>query len=264
MALTRYDVQSPFVHDFTEQVLEDKRSFYALDRIHRVYRRLKKEKRKIPNSHWGAGSQKQRGKEVRVSDLIRQSSCTPGKGELLFRLAAWHKPTSMLELGTQLGLSAAYLAAGRQSARMTSLEGHLPYVEWAQKNLDHLQLSHVKVLRTSFEEWIAEPGNHLAPIDLLYLDGDHRQKQILQYLQALRPRMSSKALVIVDDINWSAGMRKAWNEMKALPEVSLSIDLFHVGLLFFQKGRKEKEHYRLVPYSWKPWRLGVFPRLPDK
>ncbi len=225
-------------------------------------RRLKKDERRITHSEWGAGSQKLSSQLVRVRDLVGISSCGTRKGEFLFRLSAWYKPARILELGTQLGISTAYLAAGRPGARLLSLEGHLPYAEWAQQNLNHLGLSHVEIIHSPFEEWIPRQAAHLAPIDFVYLDGDHRQERVLQNIRTLRTALSPNALVVVDDINWSEGMQNAWAEMKALPEVSLSIDLFDMGLLFFQEGRREKEHYCLVPFAWKPWRLGFFPRLP--
>ena len=52
-----------------------------------------------------------------------------------------------------------------------------------------------------------------------------------------------ETILIFDDIHWSAEMEKAWAEIKANPSVTLTIDLFFIGLVFVRKAQKEKEHF---------------------
>jgi hypothetical protein len=38
-------------------------------------------------------------------------------------------------------------------------------------------------------------------------------------------------------------MEKAWEEIKQHPHVTLTIDLFFIGLVFVRQAQKEKEHF---------------------
>jgi len=38
-------------------------------------------------------------------------------------------------------------------------------------------------------------------------------------------------------------MEKAWAEIKADARVSLTIDLFYIGIVFLRKEQKEQEHF---------------------
>jgi hypothetical protein len=51
--------------------------------------------------------------------------------------------------------------------------------------------------------------------------------------------------MIFDDIHWSEGMEKAWLEIKKNKEVSCTIDLFFVGVVFFRKEFKEKLEFSI-------------------
>jgi hypothetical protein len=40
-------------------------------------------------------------------------------------------------------------------------------------------------------------------------------------------------------------MEEAWQKIKEHDRVTLTIDLFDLGLVFFRKGRAEKEHFTI-------------------
>jgi hypothetical protein len=85
----------------------------------------------------------------------------------------------------------------------------------------------------------------LSHIDLAYIDGNHRYEPTLRYFQQLLPKKQHHSIFIFDDIHWSAEMEKAWSEIKAHPEVTLSIDLFFMGLVFFRQEFKVKQHFSI-------------------
>ena len=49
------------------------------------------------------------------------------------------------------------------------------------------------------------------------------------------------SVFVFDDINWNEEMQKAWQEIKDHPEVTISLDLFYVGIIFFRK-EQQQEH----------------------
>lgn len=50
-----------------------------------------------------------------------------------------------------------------------------------------------------------------------------------------------KSVFVIDDIYWSPEMKEAWDIIKADERVTVTIDLFYVGLVFFRKGQAKED-----------------------
>ena len=81
---------------------------------------------------------------------------------------------------------------------------------------------------------------------LIYFDGNHSKKATLEYVEALLPTISNDSVWIFDDIHWSADMEEAWEIIKNHPKVSVTIDTFQWGIVFFRAEQK-KEHFIINP-----------------
>jgi predicted O-methyltransferase YrrM len=82
-------------------------------------------------------------------------------------------------------------------------------------------------------------------VDLAFIDANHRKKPTLTYFNELLKKITGNAIIIFDDIHWSAGMEAAWNEIKQHPSVMLTVDLFYFGIIFFRPEFKVKQHFRI-------------------
>ena len=80
--------------------------------------------------------------------------------------------------------------------------------------------------------------------DLIYFDGNHQKEATLHYFEKLLPMAHNDSVFIFDDIHWSREMEEAWDQIKAHPQVRVSIDTFYWGLVFFRK-EQEKEHFTI-------------------
>ncbi len=255
-AHTWYRIHSPFVFDFAETVLEDDRWFYAFSTIETRRQHLLHNSAKIEIQDLGAGS-RQRGRKLRsVAALAKHSACRPTVGRWLFRMVNHFKPATMLELGTSLGISTAYQAAAAPHAKFISIEGDPTCASLAKENLRLLGLHHVGIRQGSFEEQLLPSLQQLEKLDYLFVDGNHRKEPTLNYFRQCIPFAHPDSVFVFDDIHWSDQMEAAWEQIKSHPDVSLSIDLFFVGLVFFRQEKLQKEHFTLIPWSWKPWAVG--------
>jgi hypothetical protein len=80
---------------------------------------------------------------------------------------------------------------------------------------------------------------------LLFIDGNHRKDATIRYVKQAMPKTHNDSIIVLDDIHWSEEMDEAWEEIKKLTEVKVSIDLFQFGILFFRQEHKQKEDYIL-------------------
>lgn len=184
--------------------------------------------------------------ERKVSDIARRTSTRDKYGRMLARLVADLKIDSILELGTSLGVSTAYLAAARDSAQVVSIEGLPAVARLADEGLRRAGFSNVTVITGDISENIdraidALPGKQ---VGLAFIDGDHSKEATLRFFEKIAARHTPLAVLVFDDIYWSKGMTEAWRQIVADERVDTTIELPEMGLAFFRTGCT-KEHYIL-------------------
>lgn len=238
-----HGIHSPFVYDFIVQVLNNSTNVDAYTVIEQCRKRLREDNRLLEIQDYGAGSAAGAAKQRRVSAIVRTAAKSAKLGRLLFRVAAHYKPAVMVELGTSLGISGAYLAKGHPSGRLITAEGAPAIAAVAADNFSWLQISNVEIVTGNFDETLPVVLDKLRAVDLAFVDGNHRKEPTLRYFNQLLQKVSGQAVLIFDDIHWSRDMEQAWKEIKDHPQVLLTIDLFFTGLVFFNPGFKVKQHF---------------------
>jgi predicted O-methyltransferase YrrM len=162
--------------------------------------------------------------------------------EALYKIAADVKPDVILELGTGSGITALYMAEGSKNSLFT-IEGDLAMFTLAQALFTERH-AHVTCINGMFDEVLPGLLPKLSGKIMAYIDGNHTYEATKRYFEMLKPILTEEAIVILDDIYWSPGMRKAWNEIKQDAFVQQSIDFYRLGMLFFRK-RQAREHFTL-------------------
>jgi predicted O-methyltransferase YrrM len=255
-AQTKYRIHSPFVGQWIEEVLEDRRWYYAFDTLRTQWTQLRADRRIIEVTDLGAGSRTGQSAQRTIGQIARSAVCTPYKGRFLFRQALFSRPHSILELGTSLGFSAQYFLAAAPQARMATIEGCPNIAAVARERFRTMEGRAPELYVGDFDQVLPDVLPNWGPIDLLYLDGNHQEAPTLRYFEQCLPYMADHSVVLLDDIYWSPEMLRAWETLVAHPKVALSLDVFHTGLLFLKKDEKLKKHFTLTPWHWKPWQSG--------
>ena len=252
---TVYGVHSPFIYDFCKNVLDDERYFYAFDEMKFLRKELENNRHEIEVNDFGAGSLVLKKKKKRISQLAKTSGTRPHFAELLFRMTVFYEPGQILELGTSLGIGTLYFAKASEKTEILTIEGCPNVASWANRHLKWAHVNNVKLVVGRFEEQLPKVVDYLPKLDLVFIDGNHRYKPTVDYFEKCLSKTNEHSILIFDDIYWSEEMTRAWEEIKAHPAVTQSVDLYQFGIVFFRKEFKEKEHWKLVPARWKPWKV---------
>jgi len=239
-----HGVHSPFVYDFITNVLKDKREFDCFRYIELIREELKNDTTEIDVPDLGAGSRTQLNGKRKIS-AIANSSLKPKKySQLLFRIVHYYKPQTILELGTSLGITTSYLSSANPAAKIITIEGAPAVANVANNNFHQLNLSNIKIIEGNFDEILPLTiNNELLTLDFAFIDGNHRKEPTLNYFNQLINKATELSIFIFDDIHWSKEMEEAWNEIKQHSSVTLTIDLFFIGIVFFRKEQKTNEHF---------------------
>lgn len=263
-AKTKYQIHSPFVFDLVSEVLEDDRYFYAFMDIEKVREKMLESDALIEIADFGAGEDGENEsvpgihltvKTVPLYRLAKKAGSSAKQGQRLFRLAHFFKPKTMLELGSSIGIGTMYLASAAKNARFLTLEGCENCAEIARLNLEILKLSKTEVIPGAFEITLRQALEKLKSPDFVFFDGNHRKEPTLQYFETCLNYAHEKSAFVFDDIYWSEGMTEAWEAIKSHPRVTATIDFYDLGVAIFNADFKEKQHFRVVPAAWKPWKL---------
>lgn len=239
-----YGIHSPFVYNLITDVLKNNEKFYCYVPIEKLRRSLQESNESVEVVDYGAGSQLDNGTKRTVKSIARNSAKSPFYAQMLFRLANHFKSKTIVELGTSLGISTSYLAACSSKTKIFTIEGSLEISKLAQTNFRKLGIKNIETISGPFSEKIPEVLKKCKEIDLVFFDGDHRKEPTLQYFNMFLQYKNENSIFIFDDIYWSPGMLQAWEEIKKHPQVTVTIDLYQIGIVFFRKDQA-KEHFRI-------------------
>lgn len=219
----------------------DERSW--IERIEELRGRLYASAKELEVVDYGAGSadmslsaeQMYEGRTIAttVGERAARASQPPQWCLLLMRLVRELEPASCLELGTSVGISAAYQAAALELAgrgELVTVEGSPAVAQLARANLSELGLGRAEVRTGRFQDVLDELLHERAPVDYAFIDGHHDEQATVEYFRQLLPFLSNGAVLVFDDITWSAGMRRAWRAILDEEAVTVSADLEDVGV----------------------------------
>lgn len=245
-------VHSPFVYNLVTKCFYDKKSKPDLSgskqakqyAILKEYRKSLLENRNtIEVIDFGAGSKVFKSYTRQINKIAKTAGITPKRAELLLRITNYFQPKTILELGTSLGLATSALALGNTNSYLLSLEGCSNTLTIAEnlfiKNFSNINYEFVN---TEFDYLLRAYNLRLTIFNLIYFDGNHSKKATLNYFELLLPTICNDSVWIFDDIHWSKDMEEAWEMMKSHPKVTVTIDTFQWGIIFFRQ-EQSKEHF---------------------
>lgn len=240
-----HGVHSPFVFEFITSVLNDGRTYYCYSQIEALRQSLLKDDTLLTIEDFGAGSRLQSHHQRKVS-FIAGSSLKPRKfSQLFFRIVDHYQPQTIVELGTSLGITSSYMASARPGAQVITMEGAAAIAAVAKKTFTSLGLQNIQVVQGNFDDTLPGVLKKLPQVDLAFVDGNHRKEPTINYFNQLLAKSHDNTILVFDDIHWSAEMEEAWAEIQAHPQVTLTVDLFFIGLVFFRKEQKVKQHFKV-------------------
>ncbi len=243
-ARSRHGVHSPFVYDLIDKVLRQQPALSEYLAIETLRDDLLRSEQTIRVNDLGAGSHVLDLPVRRVSDIARTALKGPRQAQLLFRLARYFRPKQVVELGTSFGISTLYLARGADEGTVHTIEGCPQTYRIALHHFEQARQRNIVPVLGSFQRRLPELLTKIGPLDLVFIDGHHAKQPTLDYFEQCLAHAHEDTVFILDDIHWSRGMEEAWTALKEHSRVTVSADLYNMGLLFLRSGQA-KEHFKL-------------------
>ena len=242
---TRIDVlHSPFVYNLYCTCIKPQNTPNELFLLKQLRASEKKNKALLTQFDLGASGKNkiQRKKPVR---FFAKNHAQPFRiSNIIFRLINQYQYKNTIELGTSIGMGAIAIALAN-SNQLITIEGAPEIAEHAQQNFNKIKTaSKITLLQGDIDEQLPNAINLIKQVDMALIDGNHTYEATINYFNTILPATNATSLLVFDDIYWSAGMKKAWEEIKQHPSVTVTVDLFFIGLVFFRT-EQHKEHFKL-------------------
>ncbi|GAB4133622.1 MAG: class I SAM-dependent methyltransferase [Raineya sp.] len=244
-AKDEHSIHSPFVFEFYTRVIKNKKyEYYAYEEIEKLRKLLLNNQEVIYIEDFGAGS-KVCPTSKRSIQQIAKTATKPAKiGQMLFRMTNYFQPKYVFDLGTCLGITTAYLAAPLPNSDFYTFEGAKSLGQIAQKHFKMLHLPQIKLIEGNIDLTLPKALGQIPQLDFVFVDANHRFEPTYRYFEWMLAKSHEDTVMIFDDIYWSEEMQKAWEKIYQHPQVTISIDLFDVGIVFFRK-KQPKQHFIL-------------------
>jgi predicted O-methyltransferase YrrM len=213
-----------------------------ISRIERIRKQFEGNPTPVTVLDYGAGSPDSRRSD---EEMARGMASTTTYGEislgskpalwalLLFKLIRVIQPELAIELGTCIGISAAYQSVAQQlngKGRLITIEGSGTIAGLAKKNIESLHLDNVDIFCGTFKDVLPGIFAKTPLVDYVFVDGHHDEQATIAYFELLLPHLSPGAILVFDDISWSEGMRRAWEKISKHPAVTFAVNLKMLGI----------------------------------
>lgn len=238
-----HGLHSPFLFDYYNRIIRPgKYDHPDYVQIEAVRKKMRTSQEVIETVDLGAGSRINKSNLRKISQIARNAEKPPRFGRLFYRMVQEHQPSNILELGTSLGVTTLYFAKSNPDCQVFTFEGCPHTAEIAAENFRQADVNNVEIITGNIDDTLIPFLSKLKePLGIAYFDANHRYEPTVNYFTQCLPYVNNDSVFIFDDIYWSKGMTQAWEEIKAHPDVTMTVDLFWIGLVFFRKQQPKQD-----------------------
>lgn len=204
---TEFSVHSPFVYDFMKKVLYDRGTNRDYDLMLRISRLL--DGRKF--------STRSRRKQAR----------------LLYRLVRYMEPETVLTFGQLSALNTSALALGNLQTKVY-LEQSADFLE----TLNSMGVVNVSLIRRYVDE---EEQFERLNTGFVYYALDDFGDDTWNNIEEGFGEVDEDTVLVFEGIHHSHHTEVAWEAVKANEDVTLSMDLYSLGIVFFREGIEKQD-----------------------
>lgn len=239
----QHGVHSPFVYSLLTKCLYKKEHHINFLTIKKYREKLNKSSDTIEVKDFGAGSRVFSSNKRKVASITKHAGISKKRQKLLFKLVNYFKPKECLELGTSLGMATVAISLANKESTITTIEGCPNTANYTNSLFKHFKLENAQLVNTTFKHFFSSK-DFKKDYDFIYVDGNHDKEKTISYFKILLNRVHNNSIVIFDDIYWSKPMNEAWEYIYNHPSVTVSIDTFQWGIIFFRI-EQPKQHFKI-------------------
>ena len=162
---------------------------------------------------------------------------------LLYRIVAYLQPKNVLEVGNSRGLVPVFMACANKQTKIADIKKESQYIEIGDQNNIALLLF-FKQIGLKVKTILPDNAKQNLPLGVVYFSNVIFDKNLYVFFLECLPFVDENSVFIFSRIHTSKLMENTWNEIIRNENISLSLDIFHFGIVFFKKNIA-KQHFNL-------------------
>ena len=230
-----YNVHSPFVFDLITNVIEDQCAYYSCDDIALIRKKLKQK----------TGVVHYKGNRISVKQAVRRYGISRKEGDCLFRLTNHYKPRTIVAIGSSLGLIPLYLTRYDSTVSCITLESEPDFARIATHLLSKETNLSLQIRSGVYHKIIPGVLTRLKRIDCIFVDKNVELNDLDNIFNQCLPFFHADTFCVWAGIRSSSEKYHFWQQLCQHPQVTVAVDMFQMGLLFFQP-KLHKRVYRTI------------------
>lgn len=236
-----FGVHSPFVFNLITKVIEEKCSYYSFLDIELLRKQLlfKEEYITYPDQQ-----QKGKRKSRPIGEIVAREAIRPKLGALLFRLTNYFKSQNILQLGPAMGLSTLYLTSYSTGLHCIALENIPEFAQIAREAFTKLARNPIDLRVGNYKDLLPQALEEMQNVDFVFFNTLYEQQNNLWLFNECVKHVHDHTVFVFEGIDANRKMRDCWQEIRIHPEVVVTLDLFSIGIVFFNK-RLHKRDYKV-------------------
>lgn len=219
-----HGIHSPFVFELVTKVLNDDRQFYSFEPIEHLRKQIIHQDKKSKGG-------------------VVERLLLPKFDQLLFKLVHFRAPDSIVNIGCSMGLSVPYLASANLNTPLYALEPSLENAELAKAQFIQLGLNNIQLITGSLSNSLPDLLGKITKLDIAMVNVELSYDGLIALFNQLVGKAHPGSMIVLSHINLNDEIERAWEQIKQHEAVTLTVDLFHLGLIFFRKENIIKENF---------------------
>lgn len=234
-----YGVHSPFVYNLITKVIGERCPYYSFYDIELVRRQLLQ--RDTPVTY---PDRRKKGKfrTRTVGQIAEREGIKAKHGALLFRLTNHFKSKQILQLGTSMGISTLYLTSCAPDIRCIALENIPAFASIARTVFEKAARNPVDLRTGSLRELLPQALKDMEKIDFLFFNTLSEPENNDWLFETCLKKAGEETVFVFEGIRSNRQMRMFWQNVCRRPEVTVTIDLYSMGIVFFNKRLHKKDY----------------------
>ncbi|MFQ3180498.1 MAG: putative O-methyltransferase YrrM [Polaribacter sp.] len=184
-----------------------------------------------------------KNKKRPASKIAKASGLSNKKAKILIKTVHYFKPKNILGIGTSLSLITSAIKTGTENAAITTLEGCTETSKIVEGLFEEIKFNGIEVINSDFSKTFSKCTQN-KQFDCVFFGGNQTKQASLNYFEECLKTIHNDSFFVFDGIYWTAEMQEAWSIIKKHPKVTVTIDLFYFGIIFFRK-EQAKEHFKI-------------------
>ncbi|WP_297905777.1 SAM-dependent methyltransferase [uncultured Parabacteroides sp.] len=234
-----FGVHSPFVFNLITKVIEEKCSYYSFYDIELLRKQLLFREEKITYPDWqNKGELKTRS----IGEIVKREAIKPNHGALLFRLTNYFKSKNILQLGTTMGLSTLYLTSYATGLKCIALENIPEFATIARQAFAKEGRNPVDLRIGNYKDLLPEALKDISSLDFVFFNTLYEQQNNLWLFNECIKHAQNDTVFVFEGIKANREMREFWEEIRICPEVTVTLDLYSLGIVLFNKKLHKRDY----------------------